>query len=103
LDEIPDLQTYSVRVRAHLYHAILLPFHGMTVKAPPRWWNDYNSLKHANQPNYHLGNLENCLNSLAAVVVLAYFARQEITDALFSGVGSKFDPTNPGAEKLLFP
>lgn len=75
----------------------------MTKKTPPRWWSAYNGLKHDHQPSYHVGNLENCLNAVGAVVVLAYFVGQEITDALVSGLGSKFDPANPGAEELLFP
>jgi hypothetical protein len=103
LDEVPDLQSYSVRVLAHLRSGLLLPYHGMTKKTPPRWWSAYNGLKHDHQPSYHVGNLENCLNAVGAVVVLAYFVGQEITDALVSGLGSKFDPANLGAEELLFP
>lgn len=103
LDEVPELDRYSVRVRAYLRQGLLLPFQGMTKRTPPKWWSAYNDLKHSHQPNYRVGNLENCLNSLAAVVVLAFPAGQEITDPLFSGVGSKFDPANPGVEELLFP
>jgi hypothetical protein len=103
LDEIPDLQSYSVRVRAYFRSGLLLPFQGMTKRTPPGWWSAYNDLKHAHQPNYRAGNLENCVNAVGAVVVLAYFVGQEITDALVSGLGSKFDPAPPGEEGLLFP
>lgn len=53
LDEVPDLQSYSVRVLAHLRSGLLLPYHGMTKKTPPRWWSAYNGLKHDHQPSYH--------------------------------------------------
>jgi hypothetical protein len=103
LDEIPDLQSYSVRVRSYFHQRRLLPFQDMTETTSPKWWSAHNKLKHDNQPNYRLGNLENCLNSLAAVVLLSCFVGQLRTDDIFSGVGSKFDPANPGEEGLLFP
>lgn len=34
------------------------------------WWEQYNSLKHQRVDNYHLANLKNLLNSLAALHIL---------------------------------
>jgi len=103
LDHIPELDSWSVQVRAHLPKGLLLPFQGMTKRNPPTWWSDYNKLKHSNQPNYRVGNLENCLNAIAAVLLLRYFVGEGGADSIFANVGQLFDRANPGAEELLFP
>ncbi len=42
----------------------------VTFKRPPQWWNAYNSVKHSDFEKFHEGNLENCLNALAALASL---------------------------------
>lgn len=48
------------------------PFQCFAERNSPKWYSDYNQVKHDRERNLHLANLENCMNAVAAVLVLLY-------------------------------
>ena len=46
----------------------------------PKWWKDYNAVKHHREKFYHRANLENVLHSAAGLFVLLYLWYSRDTD-----------------------
>lgn len=49
-----------------------IPFKRFAERKSPEWYGAYNQVKHDRERNLHLANLENCMNAVAAVLVLLY-------------------------------
>jgi hypothetical protein len=74
---IPELPNFEVKLPR--FGLVLNPLSNWsTPKSPPLWWTAYNKIKHHRDSEYHLGNLKNALNSIAALyVVILYFYRDK--------------------------
>lgn len=56
------------------------PFYGWQVGSNPRWWGEYNDIKHhrAEEDKFRKGNLGNVINSLSALFVLNRYLCKKI-------------------------
>lgn len=61
-----DLEDYKVIVRKKFS---IYPFNNFYNKSP-KWWRDYNKVKHGRFENYQYATLENVINILAALYIL---------------------------------
>lgn len=82
-----DYRTLSNQIiSCPAYNLDLKPWYKWNIpNNSPQWWTDHNSLKHGrsndNNSNYHLANLSNTLNSVAALMCLLYeYYKKEIND-----------------------
>ena len=66
----------------------------------PRWWNAYNNVKHSDLEKFHEGNLQNCLNALAAVASLWHICERSAEVQLFRTIGL-FSPSNYRPETMF--
>ena len=54
----------------------------------PVWWRAFSDLKHNEMESYEEGNMVNCLNSVAALMVLRVLMRNgDVNSKLFAEVG----------------
>src|SRR5262249_10467878 len=62
----------SAHVQIRLMQLIIRPWAEWidTKDLHPKWWNDYNAVKHHREKSYYLANLENVLYSAAGLFVL---------------------------------
>lgn len=51
---------------------ILTPFQSFASGTSPAWYQAYNKVKHNREDNLELANLENCMNAVAAILILLY-------------------------------
>ena len=80
----------SIRVRLTRSHQVtdLQPFHGLKMGRSPVWWRAFSDLKHNEMESYEEGNMVNCLNSVAALMVLRVLMRNgDVNSKLFAEVG----------------
>lgn len=72
----------SKRINVGLSSKIILePFKDWTdspVYNSPKWWSNYNSVKHDRNNNFEKANLENVLNSLAGLYILEKYFLKDI-------------------------
>lgn len=74
------LHTEKVLVRR--YNIELKPWKAWSKKSNPKWWSSYNKVKHQRNQYYSEANLQNCLNSVAALFTLViYVHKAEQSDA----------------------
>jgi len=66
----------------------LKPFNNFTEKKTPKWWQDYNKLKHDYFNNVHLGTLGNALDSLGALFILHCKIRELYTFLAYNEIFS---------------
>jgi len=55
------------------YKLEFTPYEKWKVNDSPSWWNAYNKVKHNRSSDFEKANLENTLNSMAALLILNYF------------------------------
>ncbi len=61
---------------------------------PPRWWDAYNNVKHSDFEHFRDGNLESCLNAVAALAALWVLCEFKQTPMqLFVRVGLFSEPS----------
>lgn len=75
-----SLHTEKVLVRR--YNIELKPWEAWSRGSNPNWWSSYNKVKHQRDQHYSEANLENSLNSVAALFALVlYVHKAEQSDA----------------------
>lgn len=60
----------------------------MTVTPPPSRWTAHNKVKHVDAMEYRLGNLQHCLNAVAAFALLGHLLGAMGADTLLVNVGT---------------
>jgi hypothetical protein len=58
----------------------------------PRWWSAYNDLKHSDLNQFRKGNLEHCLNAVAALGTLLVHCTGDARFRVFRRIGIFSDP-----------
>jgi hypothetical protein len=78
-NRIDRIYSISVDINYPLEENVLLPFlQWKNEKGKLKWWEAYNNVKHSDVDNFRDGNLENAMNSVAALaVILALFTEGE--------------------------
>ena len=105
LNEVPDIHNLTICIRPLHPAGIIVPFEDMkTEKDTPKWWSSYNRIKHIDYNEYRVGNLENCVTALSALVLLGYLMGIFLSDSLFVNVGIAYSPNSidMSAERRLF-
>ena len=71
----------------------------------PRWWDAYNAVKHHEYDEFRQGNLENCVNAVAALALLGYEMSAFTSDPLLVNVGLRYGEgvVDLAEERRLFP
>lgn len=64
------LQLWNIGVESRRYGLQLKPWSNWAGEQNPEWWWAYNKVKHERSNYFHLANLKNALNSVAALLVL---------------------------------
>ena len=108
VDNIPDIPSRTVKVRG-LDAGVLVPLSELgSPQGTPRWWDAYNKLKHSEILNYPDGNLENTLNAIGALAILAFLLgtlgfEMTVSSPLFHNIGIVYpEDSIDVTEKLLF-
>ena len=73
LTEYIDLTRYKLSLVGYTNPYKCCPFENWNSKEPSKsisWYDAYNKLKHNRDKNFHLATLENCINAIAANIIL---------------------------------
>lgn len=73
LTEYIDLTRYKLSLVGYTNPYKCCPFENWSSKEPSKsisWYDAYNKLKHNRDKNFHLATLENCINAIAANIIL---------------------------------
>ena len=90
-ENLPEFLNESVLfVRTSI---ILEPWKNWSKGNSPYWWKSYNKVKHERSSHYKMSNLENALNSVAALMISVFYLQK-----LEMG-----NPPNKDVTRLLIP
>ena len=67
----PEICKCSVSVLR--YGLTLRPWSSWPERVSPFWWSSYNQVKHHRDTSFSEANLKNCLNSVAALLVVVFY------------------------------
>ena len=94
-------QLHTEKVSVRRYNIELKPWETWSENLNPKWWSSYNKVKHRRDQYYSEANLENCLNSVAALFALViYVHKAEQSDALLEPPPRPFPGS--GSEAVVF-
>ena len=65
-------QLHTEKVLVRRYNIELKPWGNWSENSNPKWWSSYTNVKHHRDQYYSEANLENCLNSIAALFALSF-------------------------------
>jgi len=99
---VPHIENSTVYFR--MSSKILIPLK-KGEKGLPIWWHAYNDVKHDESSSYWQGNLENALNSLAALAILHTVVCGRTASSIFANIAIMYPLGDPSVseERLLFP
>ena len=69
----PRTDLHAEKVLIRRYDIELEPWAAWAGNSNPPWWRSYNNVKHQRDQFYPEANLENCINSVAALFVLVIY------------------------------
>ena len=79
-----NLPNMEITIRRNFH--MLEPFKTFTKTTSPKWWQEYNKLKHDYYNNIHLSTLENALDSLSALFCLQCKIRELYTYLVYNQI-----------------
>ena len=68
LSTYPNLP--NLIINAPRYNLSFAPWSAWTASNSPRWWRNYNNVKHQRNEHYHDANLENVFNALSGLLTI---------------------------------